>query len=116
MLSQWGSTVEMLKTPGCLRVKAAVLQITTLHFGPQLEWLGLTCLLSAPSGGQGAGPVACSVEGSHADHVGGVTCQVLQLHPELWQEQRSQALRLISELILPEIHLGHQITRALGLF
>lgn len=85
--------------------------MATLHARPQLESLGLTCLLSAPSGGQGARPVACSVEGGHADHVGGVTCQVLQLHPELWQEERSQALRLISELIFPEIHLERQITR-----
>lgn len=94
-----------------VRLKAAVFQIATLQVRPQLQSLGLTCLLSAPSGGQGAGPVACSVEGGHADHVGGVTCQVLQLHPELWQEQRSEALRLISELIFPEIHLEHRITR-----
>lgn len=62
-------------------------------------------MLSAPSGGQGAGPVACSVEGCHADHVGGVARQVLQLHAELRQEQGSQALCLILELELPEIDL-----------
>lgn len=64
-----------------------------------------TCLLSAPSGGQGAGPIPCSIEGCHADHVGGVACQIFKLHPELWQEQSSQALRLVLELKLPEVDL-----------
>lgn len=91
MLSEDGSTVQhSLLRINTLRLvvcrKASVFQIATLHFRPQLELLGLTCLLSAPSGGHGAGPITCSVEGSHADHVGGVTCQVLQLHTELWQE------------------------------
>lgn len=109
MLSEDGSTVQIL---GSYEHAASgrVLQLrysnpAMLHFCPQLDLLGLTCLLSAPSGGQGPGPVPCGVEGDHADHVGGVTCQVLQFHPELGQEQRPQALRLISELILPEIHL-----------
>lgn len=78
---------------------------TAAHLQPHLDLLQLTCLLSAPSGGQGAGPVACSVEGCHADHVGGVARQVLQLHAELRQEQGSQALCLILELELPEIDL-----------
>lgn len=77
----------------------------------QLQSLGLTCLLSAPSGGQGPGPVPSSVEGGYADHVGGVTCQVLQLHPELGQKQRPQALCLISELIFPKKHLENQIEK-----
>ena len=68
----------------------------------------LTCLLSAPSGGQGAGPIPCSVEGRHTHHVGGVARQVLQLHPELRQEQSAQALRLILELELPEIDLERE--------
>lgn len=75
------------------------------HLQPHLDLLQLTCLLSAPSGGQGAGPVACSVEGCHADHVGGVARQVLQLHAELRQEQGAQALCLILELELPEVDL-----------
>lgn len=62
-------------------------------------------MLSAPSGGQGAGPIPGSIEGCHADHVGGVAREVLQLYPELRQEQSSQALRLILELKLPIIDL-----------
>lgn len=103
---------ETLFLSRCSCLSALKLQhstFSTLRSHPQL---GLTCLLSAPSGGQGAGPVARSVEGRHADHVGGVARQVLQLHPELRQEQRPQALRLVSELIFPEIDLERQITRA----
>lgn len=64
-----------------------------------------TCLLSAPSGGQGTGPIPCSIESCHTDHVGGVASQVFKLHPELWQEESTQALRLILELKFPEIDL-----------
>lgn len=81
------------------------LNITAISPQPHLDSLQLTCLLSAPSSGQGAGPVPCSIEGCHADHVGGVARQVLQLHPELRQEQSAQALRLVLQLKLPEIDL-----------
>lgn len=73
------------------------------HLDPGL--VRLTCLLSAPSGGEGAGPVPCGVEGGHADHVCGVACQVLQLHAQLGQEERPQPLRLVLQLELPEVDL-----------
>lgn len=71
----------------------------------------VTCLLSAPSGGQRAWAVPCRVEGSHADHVGGVACQVLQLHAQLRQEESAESLSLILQLKLPIINLARQITQ-----
>lgn len=69
----------------------------------------VTCLLSAPSGGQRARAVPCRVEGSHADHVGGVASQVLQLHAQLRQEESAESLSLILQLKLPIINLAKQM-------
>ncbi len=65
----------------------------------------ITCLLSAPSGGQRARAVPCRVENSHADHVGGVASQVLQLHAQLRQKESAESLSLILQLKLPIINL-----------
>lgn len=64
-----------------------------------------TCLLGAPSGGRAARPVPGGVERGHADHVGGVTSQVLQLHPPLRHEEGPQPLRLVLTLELPKVNL-----------
>lgn len=71
----------------------------------------LTRLQSAPSGGQGAGPVPGSVEGCHAHHVRGVAGQVFKLHPELRQEKSAQAFRFILQLKLPEIDLQTELKK-----
>lgn len=67
--------------------------------------MALTSLLCSAPGRGTPGPVPCCVEGGHTYHVGGVSSQVLQLDPSLWQEQGAQSLRLILALDLPEVHL-----------
>lgn len=74
-------------------------------FFQQLDSVQLTRLLSAPSGGQGAGAIPCSVEGWHADQVGSVACQVFDLDPQLRQEESAQTFRFILQLKLPEVNL-----------
>ena len=64
-----------------------------------------TCLLGAAPGRRAAGSVPGSVEGGHADHVGGVTGQVLQLHPPLRHEQSPQPLGFVLTLELPKVNL-----------
>lgn len=65
----------------------------------------LTSLLCAAPDRGAPGPVPCCVEGGHTYHVGGVSSQVLQLDPSLWQEQGPQPLCLVLTLELPEVHL-----------
>lgn len=65
----------------------------------------LTCLLGAPPRRGAARPVPGRVEGGYADHIGGVTSQVLQLHPSFGHEQSAQSLRLVLSLELPEVNL-----------
>jgi hypothetical protein len=65
----------------------------------------LTSLLCAAPGRGAPGPVPSCVEGGHTYHVGGVSSQVLQLDPSLWQEQGSQPFCLVLTLELPEVHL-----------
>ena len=75
--------------------------------------VAVTCLLSASPGRRAAGSVPGRVERGHADHIGGVTGQVLQLHASLGHEQRPQPLRLVLTLELPEVNL-RGITRAIN--
>lgn len=62
-------------------------------------------MLSASPRRRAAGSVPGRVEGRHANHVGGVTGQVLQLHPSLGHEQSPQPLRLVLSLELPKVNL-----------
>lgn len=62
-------------------------------------------MLSAAPRRRAAGSVSGRVEGRHADHVGGVAGQVLQLHPSFGHEQSPQPLRLVLSLELPEVNL-----------
>lgn len=55
-------------------------------------------MLSAAPRRRAAGSVPGRVEGRHADHVGGVAGQVLQLHPSFGHEQSPQPLRLFLSL------------------
>lgn len=64
-----------------------------------------TCLLSASPGRWTARSVSGRVKRGHADHIGGVTGQVLQLHPSFRHEQSPQPLCLILTLELPEVNL-----------
>lgn len=67
-----------------------------------------TCLLGLAPGGGAPRPVPCSVESCHADHVGGVAGQVLELHAVLSQEKCLHPFREVPLLFLPEINLWAQ--------
>lgn len=71
-------------------------------------WEGFTCLLGASPGRWASGSVPGSVEGGHADHVGGVTRQVLQFHPSFRHEKSPQTLRLVLTLELPKVNLSRK--------
>lgn len=62
-------------------------------------------MLSASPRRRAAGAVPGCIEGGHADHIGGETGQVLQLHPSLRHEQSPQPLRLVLLLELPKVNL-----------
>lgn len=67
-----------------------------------------TCLLGLALGGGAPRPIPSGVEGGHADHVGRVTRQVLELHTVLSQEKRLHSLREVPPLGFPEINLWKQ--------
>lgn len=66
---------------------------------------GPTCLLCPCLHGDTAGPVPGRVEGGHADPVGGVARQVLQLHRRVGQEKGLDPPALVLPLLLPEMDL-----------
>lgn len=72
-----------------------------------------TCLLGASPGRRAVRPVPGRVERGYADHVGGVTSQVLQLHSPFRHEEGPQPLRLVLTLELPKVNLqeDERITR-----
>lgn len=65
-----------------------------------------TCLLGASPGRWASGSVPGGVEGGHADHVGGVTSQVLQFHAAFRHEEGPEPLRLVLPLELPKVDLS----------
>lgn len=67
-----------------------------------------TCLLGLAQGRGAPRPFPRSVEGRHADHVGGVAGQVLELHAVLSQEECLHPLGEVLPLGLPEINLQTQ--------
>lgn len=67
-----------------------------------------TCLLGLAPGGGAPRPVPRGVEGCHADHVGSVASQVLDLDAVLGQEKCLHPLGEVPPLGLPEINLRAQ--------
>lgn len=72
---------------------------------PPPQPLSPTCLLGLAPGGGAARPFPRGIEGCHADHVGGVAGQVLELHSVLSQEKRLHPFGEVPPLSLPEINL-----------
>lgn len=93
--------------------------VTSFAFGPSRSPPTNTCvcfsfaaiaaaptrLLGASPRRRAAGSVPRCIEGGHADHVGGVASQILQLHPSFRHEQSPQPLRLILTLEFPKVDL-----------
>lgn len=72
---------------------------------PSPPALSPTCLLGLAGGGRAPRPLPCGIEGCHADHVGGVAGQVLELHTGLSQEKRLHPLGEVLPVGFPEINL-----------